>query len=164
MRIWIPKLNRILTRKGARFDECVSSYPQDRVQRMRAGEQVHSIYDRQVEDRRTRADTQQGRKERRRTAIIANTPFMNLRYMTIENPEDSNRAFGCPICEHTFKGIGGVRRHASTLLKSTKTLGGAHQHVQRNWRSTKTCLDSAEKHKDTRWSTSSMDPRVIGNG
>ena len=127
VRIWIPKLNRILTRKGARFDECVSNYPKDRIQRMRAGEQVHSIHDRQVEHRRTRADTQQGREERRRTAIIANTPFMNLRYMTIENPEDSNRAFGCPICERTFKGIGGVRRHASTLLKSTKTLDGAHQ-------------------------------------
>ena len=34
VRIWIPKLNRILTRKGARFDECVSSYPKDRIQRM----------------------------------------------------------------------------------------------------------------------------------
>ena len=57
---------------------------------------------------------------------------MNLRYMTIENPEDSNRAFGCQICEHTFKGIGGVRRHASTLLKSTKTLGGSHRERVRN--------------------------------
>ena len=126
VRIWDPKQNRILVRKGARFDECVSGYPSDRIQRMRAGEQVHSIHDRHVEHRRTRADTQQERQERRKTAIIANTPFMNLRYMTIENPEDTSRAIGCPICAKVFKGLGGIRRHASALLNSKKTLDGAH--------------------------------------
>ena len=127
--VWDPRSNRIKLRYGCRFDERFSEYPTNRIARMRENHQVHSIHDK-THGQLTRADAKRQSQEKRTEARLtkdSGAKHPNLLYHVLTKGNQSiERAFACPICQKTYRGSGGIRNHATSLLKKGDAIDAEH--------------------------------------
>ena len=120
MKIWVPRTGKILERRDPVFDESVSTYPHDRLQRMREGETVHTIHDKEVTTPRTRQSARMLQAEMKTMSQVSRkdgSDWINLQYKVVtQGKEPLKKPFECGCCNKRYVSVHKIKAHANKMF------------------------------------------------